>query len=162
MNSKLLLLLSIFLMTVSCAKIEFMEGADQITSKHLSLAIIPPIIHLAKCTDLANVTCMRRNNLETEDLYERLYGHILSKNSLNHYRLRIMTRKETMQKLISAQLNPRNIKDYEKMCAALEVDALLVSEFIVNKPCSSGASVMTGAVTSLLLNGLSITTATNK
>lgn len=141
-----------------CAKIDFIDGGKKITSKHLSIAVLPPIVNIKQCSYLKNDNCLRANNLETLALYQSLFRFILHKNSQNRYRLKIIDKDVTLDSLIKANINTKHFSDYNKICDLLGVDVVLVSNFDVSQPTSPEASAALALVTDLAGFGFSSTT----
>lgn len=144
----------------SCAKVNLVEGGNELVDSHTSIAIIPTNVFNIVCDEDHN-ECYEYLDEESEKLYFSLAVEVANRNIKKKNKINLLPPSITLRKLDDAGIEYINTEDYKALCSILDVDAIIVSDFFVRQPSSVGASIATGVFSTILFRGFGGSSVTN-
>lgn len=136
--------LSVFTLLVlfvsSCATIYYSEDAVQLAHAHQTIAIVPPTVSIAanKKTDAEAIKEQQRT--ESLNFQKEIFSWMLKRKMQGKLTQEILDVETTNAKLAKAGYPEKPMSPFE-ICAVLEVDGIIGSNFGLTKPMSEGAAI---------------------
>ena len=157
----------VLILTSSCAKIFESPDARTLAGNHKIFAVIPPKISIAAGRKIDAESLKEQQKTESINFQNEMYSWLLKRKMQGSINQEIQEIETTNAKLKKAGY-PETPLTPGEICALLEVDGIMTSNFSLNKPMSDGAAVAamvllggSGATNQVTIS-LSITDCQNK
>ena len=158
-NISLISLVCVFVLS-SCAKVDFVDGGNELVDSHTSVAIIPTNVFNIVCEEDID-ECYEYLDEESEKLYLSLAVEVAKRNIKKKSKINLVPPSITLRKLDDSGIEYINTEDYNSLCSILDVDAIIVSDFFIHQPSSVGASIAKGVLSTIFFRGFSGGSTTN-
>lgn len=145
--------LSVFVLFLSsCGPTVYMtDDAKELSYEHKTLAILPPSVSITSAKDISGEALLEMQNAQSLNFQSEIYKALLRRKSKGQIKANFQDYQTTNVLLERAGHKDTPLTSAE-ICEVLGVDGLIVSNFTMAKPMSTGA-----AVASTLLLGVGIT-----
>ena len=142
---KNLILIVLTIITSSCASVYITQEGQSQADKHQNIAILSPKVGF-KANKRVDAEALKESQRTTSlDIQSEIYKWMLKRKSQGRVVINIQDVEET-----NVLLNRNNYDGYNlttsEICKVLNVDALLYSNFNIDKPTSQGAAVVVGVL----------------
>jgi hypothetical protein len=140
MKKHLLLLTIITMIVSSCGPTIFLSpDAKSRASQHETLAILPPKISIPASKNVSAEAMAEQRQTESLNFQNEIYKQLLRRVTRGEMRVNLQDVEQT--NAIIARSFPDGIYTTEEVCKALNVDAVMTSQFGLSKPMSQGAAI---------------------
>ncbi|MFZ1787082.1 MAG: hypothetical protein WAT92_02185, partial [Saprospiraceae bacterium] len=141
-NPYLYLTLFILLTLNSCAKVYNSPDAVLLSRRHQQIAVLPPTATLPKKKDVSLEEQINLEVAESENLQREMIAWLLKRKMQNKIQVDILDVSTSNARLLASGADLKTLTPKEK-AELLEVDAVIVSNFKLSKPMSTGAAIAT-------------------
>lgn len=151
-QTKLLILVTVIFTLTSCAKVYYSPEAYEKASRHKVISIMPPSVALSKNKKMTAEELLDMEAKESQNFQEEMQSWMLKRKMQGRFNKKIQDITTTNALLERAGYYDQRLTT-EEVCKALDVDGLIVSNFTLAKPMSTGGAIALG-----VLFGVSTTT----
>lgn len=143
---------AIFFILSGCGPSVYMtDDAKKLSYDHKTLAILPPNVSITSAKDISGEALIEMQNAQSLNFQSEIYKALLRRKSKGQIKANFQDY-QTTNVLLERGGHKNTPLTLTEMCQVLGVDGLIVSNFTMAKPMSTGA-----AVASTLLLGVGIT-----
>lgn len=139
----IILILLIFILCTSCAKVYYSPDSDIIARNHKVVAISPPVVSIAASRNVEADAMLEQQKTESTNFQNEIYAWLLKRKTQGRVAQDFQEPGNTSIYLMRAGF-PESPLTTQEICEALGVDGLLTSNFALSKPMSDGAAIALG------------------
>jgi hypothetical protein len=148
MRNRFYLVLGAFALVVlaSCAKIYHSPEAAKRAAAHKVIAIAPPKVSIAANKKIDAEALKEQQRTESVNFQREMVSWMLRRKSQGRIAVNIQDAETTTIKLQRAGHSDQTPLTPAEMCKALEVDAVITSNYALSKPMSEGGAIAVGVI----------------
>ena len=140
MRNTLILFITTSLLLVSCGPTVFLSSdAISRAKQHDKLAILPPKISIPASKNVSAEAMAEQRATESVNFQNEIYKQLLRRVTRGEMSVNLQDVEET--NVLLTRTFPDGIYTTEEACKALNVDAVMSSQFGLSKPKSQGAAI---------------------
>lgn len=148
MRTSSILTLALFgILTAGCSRVYYSPDAVRLSKTHETIAILPPTVSITSNKDIDPGTLRQQERSESLNFQKEMVSWLLMSQNQFHVRLAIQDVTTTNALLNREDYITDNVLTSKEICERLGVDAVIHSNFHMNKPMSDGAAVVLGVFT---------------
>lgn len=132
------------ILNIACAKIYYSPDAYARARTHKLVAIAPPKVSIAAVKKVDGDAMKEQQRTESLNFQKEMYSWLLRRKMQNTITVDIQDVETTNAKLRRGGYSDDNPLSPAEICALLEVDGLITSNYALSKPMSDGAAIATG------------------
>ncbi len=146
-TSRILILALIGILSAGCSRVYYSPEAVQLSKTHESIAILPPSVSITTNKNIDPETLRQQERSESLNFQKEMVSWLLMRKGQYHVRFTIQDVTTTNALLNREEYITNNVMTSKEICERLGVDAVIHSNFNMNKPMSDGAAVVLGVFT---------------
>lgn len=141
-NKFLLPILLLCLLMSSCARVYYSPDSEKISKKHKIIAVAIPKVSIPPQKNVSSDDLMKMAEKEAESFQFEMVSWLLKRKNENKIHVNILDATTSYNLLKKAEMGQNYLTPLQQN-EALNVDAVLTSNFKLTKPMSTGAAIAT-------------------